>query len=274
MNITYLGIAGSFSFIAAQKYFGADSPLRGEKTVKKVFRSLVSGAADFGVVPIENSTTGSILETYDQLMENKLHIVGEVKLKIRHNLLGVRKNIDLEQVKKCYSHPQGIFQCQRFFDSHEWIIAEPATDTASAAQILSKNKKADALAIAGKQTAALYGLKIIRSSIEDNKNNFTRFAVISFKLNKKGEKATVVFSVKHVPGSLFKALAPYADLGLNLTKIESRPIFGKSWEYIFFIDFEIGNDLKKFSEIVKRMRKVTDKVTVLGLYDKGKTYET
>ncbi|MBI3379206.1 prephenate dehydratase [Candidatus Gottesmanbacteria bacterium] len=273
-KIAFLGIPGSFSFIAAKKYFGNDVSLTGQKTVKNVFSTLIQRQTQLGVVPIENSTTGSILETYDQLMENNLQICGEVRLKIHHNLLVLEKNVNLKDVFKCYSHPQGIIQCQKFFENHTWIEPETVGDTATAAQMLASLKSRNAIAIASGQTAKIYGLQVLTKNIEDNKNNFTRFAVIRLEKNQSGNKATIAFSVKHIPGSLFKAIKPYADLGLNLTKIESRPIFGKSWEYIFFIDFEIGTDLTKFMEMIKRMRKVTDTVTILGLYDKGKIYET
>lgn len=274
IRIAYLGIPGSFSFIAAQKYFGKNITMLGNDTIKKVFASLTGQQAGFGVVPVENSTTGSILETYDQLMENNLSILGEVRLKIHHNLLGLIKNTSAKNISRCFSHPQAISQCEAFFEKNPQIKSVFTNDTATAAKMLTKNKKPDEAAIAAAATAQIYGLKILKTNIEDNKNNFTRFVVVGKGKNKSGNKASIVFSVKHVAGSLFKALTPYAALGLNLTKIESRPLFGKAWEYIFFADFGIDHNLSNFWSMIKQMKEVTEFITVLGIYNKGKTYET
>jgi len=273
-KIIFVGIPGSFSFIAAQKYFGERIKMQGKQSIQNVFWDLGKRKADYGVVPVENSTTGSILETYDQLMANNTNILGEVRLQIHHNLLVVNKKINIRDIKKCYSHPQAISQCEAFFKNHNWIKPQFTPDTATAAQLVAKTGKAVEAALASSETAKLYKLHILKANIEDNKNNFTRFAVIGEKKNKSGNKASIVFSVKHIPGSLFKALAPYAALGLNLTKIESRPLFGKAWEYIFFVDFEIKDNLSNFWQMITEMKEVTEFVTVLGLYKKGKTYET
>lgn len=273
-RIVFLGITGSFSHIAAQKYFGGRVHMIPANSIKNVFSCLSSNKADCGVVPVENSTTGSILETYDELMKNKMFVEGEVLLRIHHNLLATNKNTNIRDIRKCYSHPQAISQCESFFENHTWIKPLLTTDTATAAEMITKNKKNDEAALASCETARIYNLKIIKSSIEDNKNNFTRFVVIGWGQNKSGNKASVVFSVKHVPGSLFKALRPYASLGLNLTKIESRPLFGKTWEYIFFVDFEIDNNLDNFQNMVKEMKETTEFINILGIYNKGETYET
>lgn len=243
-------------------------------TIKDVFKDLTSQKVNFGVVPVENSTTGSILETYDQLMSSNMSILGEVRLKIHHNLLVTNKKVSILDIKKCYSHPQAISQCEAFFENHNWIKPHFTSDTATAAELVAKNKKTDAAALANYETAKLYKLHILKSNIEDNKNNFTRFVVIGREKNKSGDKASIVFSVKHVPGSLFKALAPYAILSLNLTKIESRPLFGKAWEYIFFVDFGLDHNLSNFWKMIAEMKEVTEFITVLGLYRKGKIYET
>lgn len=270
----FFGIAGSFSHIASQKYFGGKAHLIPGNSIKNVFLQIAKNQADFGVVPVENSTTGSILETYDQLMENNMHIIGEIRLKIHHNLLVAARTVKLADIKKCYSHPQAIAQSETFFSQHPGIKPVFTQDTASAASFLSENKDRESAAIASTQTAKLYGLPILQKGIEDNRNNFTRFVVLGPKQNKSGNKASVVFSVKHVPGSLFKALKPYAQWSLNLTKIESRPILGKTWEYIFFVDFEIKNNLSDFTKMLSEMKEETDFLTLLGLYDKGEIYET
>lgn len=273
-KVAFLGIPGSFSYIAANKYFGRNISGISCKSIKEVFSSFKNHGTQYGVVPVENSTTGSILATYDELMETKMNICGEILLKIHHHLLVWNKKVKLEDIKKCYSHPQAISQCESFLNSHKKIIPVPATDTATAAHFIAQNKKFCEAALASGTTAEIYGLKILKNNIEDNKNNFTRFVIINNGKNKSGTKASIAFSVKHIPGSLFKALRSYASLGLNLTKIESRPLYGKAWEYIFFVDFEINNNLDKFNKMIKEMKEVTEFVTVLGIYNKGETYET
>ena len=273
-RIAYLGIPGSFSFFAGKKYFGNKVEMIDNMTIKNVFTNLIKGSADYGVVPVENSTTGSILETYDQLMESNMTICGEVRLKIHHNLMVTKQNTDISEIKKCYSHPQAISQCESFFENHDWIKPVLTTDTATAAKFISENNRKDEAAIASHDTAKIYNLDILKKNIEKNMNNFTRFIIIGSKNNNVGNKASVVFSVKHIPGSLFHALRPYAGLGLNLMKIESRPLFGKAWEYIFFADFEIKNNLDKFHLMIKEMKESTEFITVLGIYNKGETYET
>lgn len=273
-KIAYLGIPGSFSFIAAQKYIGDEVNMIGNKTIKEVFMNIRNHKSDFGVVPVENSTTGSILETYDQLMDSVLTICGEVRLKIHHNLLVSGKDTKINDIKKCFSHPQAISQCESFFEKHNRIKPVLATDTATAAEMIANNNRKDESAIASHDTAKIYNLRILRKNIEDNKNNFTRFVIISSQPKKSGNKASIVFSVKHIPGSLFHALRSYSSLGLNLTKIESRPLFGKTWEYIFFADFDIENKNESFNEMIREMKETTEFINILGVYDKGETYET
>ncbi len=273
-NISYFGIAGSFSFIAAQKFFGDNIQMLGSKTFKDVFMNVKNLKSDFGVVPVENSTTGSILETYDQLMDSGMSICGEIRLKIHHNLLVTDPVARITDIKKCYSHLQAISQCDAFFGKHRWIKPVLSSDTATAAEFIAGNKNISEAAIASVDTAKIYNLKILKNNIEDNKNNFTRFVIIGSAKNKSGNKASIVFSVKHVPGSLFQALRPYANLELNLTKIESRPLFGKTWEYIFFADFDIENKNENFHEMIRGMKETTEFINILGIYDKGETYET
>lgn len=273
-KISYFGIAGSFSFIAAKKYFAEKNLLLSNKTIKEVFMNIKDHKSEFGVVPVENSTTGSILETYDQLMDSGLSICGEVRLKIHHNLLVSGPNTDINDIKKCFSHPQAISQCESFFEKHKGIKPILTTDTATAAELIAKNKNIDEAAIASIDTAKIYDLHTLKKNIEDNKNNFTRFVIIGSTKNKSGNKASIVFSVKHIPGSLYHALRPYAGLGLNLTKIESRPLFGKTWEYIFFADFDIVNRHAKFNEMIREMKETTEFINILGIYNKGETYET
>lgn len=273
-KISFLGIPGSYSFAAAQKYFGKNCQLLPAKSVKDVFKKIEDKSVEAIVVPLENTTTGSISETYDLLLESKLSITGEIILKIHHQLLINTDKVKLKNIRFCYSHPQAILQCQSFLDKNPKIKPVFTSDTASAAKIVSRRKRADEAAIAGIPAAKFYGLKILVKDIEDNKYNFTRFAVISPKLNTTGNKISLAFSVAHVPGSLFKALKTYAENNLNLLDIESRPLYGKPWEYIFYVDFEIKNQEKELAVTVAAMKDNCHFLTILGRYNKGEIYET
>lgn len=272
-KIAYLGIPGSFAFSAAKKFFGKGIKLISSQSISEVFEKVKRRNCSFGVVPLENSTTGSIIQTYDNLISSKLSIVSEVILKIHHHLL-TGPGAAIKKIKLCYSHPQAISQCDSFFKIHPWIKPVFVSNTASAAKLVSENKKSTEAAIAGSDAGKIYKLAMQAKNIEDNKRNFTRFVIISRNKKKIGDKISLVFSIKHIPGSLFKVLKPYAKYGLNLTKIESRPVFGKPWEYIFFLDFEIGEKEKEVKKVIKEMKKVTQWISLLGKYKKGKIYET
>lgn len=276
-QIAYLGIPGSYSFIASNRYFGKGIIMIGQNSFDSVLK-IVRNNTDFaGIVPLENSTSGSIAEVFDLLLKYNLSIVGEIFLKIHHHILS-KKNVkngnNFKQISLCYSHPQAIMQCKSFFQKNPQIKSVLTSDTATAAKTLSLSASSNEIAIGSNEAANIYGLKILKKNIEDNKKNYTRFVVVAENKNRQGNKISLVFSVKHVPGSLFKALSPYAKYGLNLTKIESRPVFGKPWEYIFFLDFEIGKNDKKVNLIVSEMKKYAQFIKILGRYEKGRTYET
>lgn len=273
IKIAYLGIPGSYSFAAAQKYFGQSCQLLPAKSVKEVFKKIADKSVDAAVVPLENTTTGSIAETYDLLLESKLSITGEIILRVRHQLLANTDKVKLENIKYCYSHPQAILQCETFLSNYPEVELRFTSDTATAAKVVSQRKKLNEIAIAGIPAAKFYGLKITEADIEDNKHNFTRFVVISPKPNKKGNKISIAFSVAHVPGSLFRSLKAYAQNNLNMTDIESRPLYGKPWEYIFYVDFEVNNQERELTATLSAMKENCHFLTVLGRYKKGKIYE-
>ncbi|MBI5452319.1 prephenate dehydratase [Candidatus Gottesmanbacteria bacterium] len=275
-KIAYLGIPGSYSYIAAIKYFGKKNNMSANNSITDVFLRVADKTCDFGVVPLENTTTGSITETYDSLIDSGSVIIGEIMLHIHHHLLGVGEKVgqSLNGISTCYSHPQAIDQCQKFFKKHVGIKPVFTSDTATGARMIAQLNSDTNAAIGASHAAKLYGLQIWQKRIEDNPNNFTRFAVIAKATKKKGNKISLVFSVEHRPGSLFRTLEPYARLGLNLTKIESRPVFGKPWEYIFFLDFEIGKRENQLSKLLSEMKEHVNFLKVLGRYNKGKIYET
>lgn len=273
-KVAYLGIPGSYSFAAANFYFTKKAMFVKNDSIKEAITRVSSSACTFGVVPLENTTTGSIAETFDNLLESNLSIVGEIILHIHHNLLTDKKIKNAKEIKRLFSHPQAIAQCQNFIKKNKNIKIEFTSDTATAASYAAGKRDKSSAAIAAKLAADLYDLKILEKNIEDNPHNYTRFAVIAKKESFKGNKISLIFSVEHKPGSLFQTLAPYARLGLNLTKIESRPVFGKPWEYIFFIDFDIDNKEKGLTQVLHEMKEHVNFLKVLGRYEKGKIYET
>lgn len=274
MKIAYLGIPGSYSFVASNIYFPKKAMFIKNDSIPDLLEKVSKEICDFGVVPMENTTTGSISETFDHLLERDLSIIGEIILHIHHHLLACKSLNSIKEIKRCYSHPQAIAQCQKFFKKYKNIKHVFTSDTATAANFIAREKSKTTAAIAAKLAANLYDLKILEKNIEDNPHNYTRFAVIAKKESFTGNKISLIFSVEHKPGSLFHTLTPYARLGLNLTKIESRPVFGKPWEYIFFIDFEIDNKEKELRQVLEEMKEHVNFLKILGRYTKGKIYET
>lgn len=277
MNIAYLGIPGSFSHQAAEKYFGSTVSFAATATIAGVFAAVAEGTCKAGVVPLENSLHGNVVESFDLMGEYTISIVGEVYVKIRHCLLGkpeTEKKNDYRALKRCLSHWQAISQCEQFFTDHPWITPVYVGDTASAAREVTRSVGNTDVAIAGKHAADLYGLTILEDHLEKHRNNYTRFGIISKTPAGTGSKISLSFSVKHTPGSLVAALTPYAKHGLNLMQIESRPKKGSPWEYTFFLDLEIGEKNAEWEAALRTMRRQTSGLKILGRYPKGIMYET
>ncbi|GBD34491.1 P-protein [bacterium HR35] len=279
-KIVYQGIPGSFSYLAGIKFFGNKNKFIGTETFKEIFELIDKNKADFGIIPIENSIAGSIYENYDLLNKYPIKVVGEIYLRIIHNLLAIKlKNISkrkrLKLIKKVYSHPKALEQCNKFFEKHPWIEKVSFSDTAGAAKFVSEQKNPSLGAIASELAAKIYNLDIILRHIEDDKNNYTRFLVITrnnrnMRLNNP-DKCSLIFKLPHRPGSLYRALQPFAENKINLTKIESRPIIGKPFEYIFYLDFDfVGKKLNEILKVIKEFKKVAEEVKILGFYSKGK----
>ena len=269
MKVAFQGIPGSFSHTAAVNIFGQDNSFIGVNQFRKIFELVKEKKADRGVVPIENSLAGSVHENYDLLSRYKIPIVGEYYLEIEHNLLGIEKSKDFKKIKEAYSHPKALEQCVTFFENHPWIEKKLFSDTAGAAKFVADSKDVTKAAIASRNASELYGLPILKKNIEDNKFNFTRFLIISCekKSTQKPNKCSLVFTVKHVPGSLANALRVFAENGVNLVKIESRPIHGKPFEYLFYVDLEFSKDREsKMNSIIEEFKKETQSVMVLGYY--------
>ena len=235
MKVAFLGPKATFSHLATMQQFGLSAELVPLKSIPAVFEEVEKGKALYGVVPVENSTEGVVSHTLDMFVDSNLQITSEIMLEVHHDLLS--RTGRLEDIKKVYSHAQPIAQCRQWLEEN--LPGVPLVDVAStavAAQIVSDDYTS--AAIAGELAASLYDLKVVRSRIEDQVNNFTRFLVISRKgCERSGnDKTSVLFSVKDEPGILCRMLEPFAKRGINLSKIESRPYKQKAWEYIFFLD--------------------------------------
>jgi chorismate mutase/prephenate dehydratase len=236
-KVSYLGPRATFTHLACIRKFGSSAQYLPVTSITDVFNEVERGRADFGVVPIENSTEGVVNHTLDMFIDSNLQIYGEVLLEVSHNLLS--KCESLEAVKKIYSHPHAIAQCRRWLETNlPHVPYSEVHSTARAAEICTEEPSA--AAIASELAGQIYGLKVLKPRIEDNINNYTRFLVLSLKAPERTgkDKTSVMLSVKDKVGALYDLLRPFASHGTNLTKIESRPSRRKAWEYIFFIDLE------------------------------------
>jgi chorismate mutase/prephenate dehydratase len=265
LKIAYLGPAATFTHLAARRKFGSSSKYLPEGTIKEVFESVFRGKANYGVVPIENSTEGVVNYTLDMFMDSDLMVASEIMLEISHNLMS--KTGKIKDVKKIYSHPQAKAQCRSFLErTFPGIPVIDELSTAAAAKRVSKNPSS--AAVASELSAAVYNLRFIEKNIEDYKRNVTRFLIIAKESPGKtgNDKTSLMFSIKDKPGALFLILNPFAKHKLNLTKIESRPSKRKAWEYIFFVDMEGHMEDKAVNKAIKEIQRECLFFKVLGSY--------
>ena len=236
-TIVYLGPPATHTHLACFKYFGNSIQEIPKESLQEVFETVEKEEADYGVVPVENSTEGSVHRTLDLLIDSEVKICGEVMIQVSHDLLS--QSGKREDIRKIYSHPQALEQCRTWLRKNfPHVELAETVSTAKAAQIAVEDKAV--AAVASSLAAQLYGLKLIESSIEDHIQNYTRVLILSLQSREKTgkDKTSILFSIPHSPGSLFRVLKPFDEKGINLTKIESRPAKNKPWEYIFFLDFE------------------------------------
>ena len=271
MRVAFQGEHGAYSEEAIHKHFGENVETVPCRTIREAFNLAEVGDVDYAVVPIENSIEGSVYETYDMLLTTSAKVVGEIILRIIHCLIALPET-GIKDVKRIYSHPQALGQCMGFISS---LGAEPVItyDTAGSVKMIKEQKLRDAAAIASERAAKLYGLNVIARGIEDYGRNFTRFLIISRHEAPKAEdcKTSLIFSLPHVPGSLYNALGEFAKRRINLTKIESRPTRQRPWEYYFFLDFEGHQDENPYKEALSALAKKAIFLKVLGSYPKART---
>lgn len=266
VRVAFQGEIGAYSEEAAFKFFGNKFQTIPCQTFADVFKAVEKRTADFGIVPIENSLEGTVGQNYDLLLESKLKIFGEEVLKIRHCLIANR-GVKIESLKKVYSHPQALGQCREFLEKLK-LETIPVYDTAGSVRMLKEERDKEIAAIASERAGRIYQMKILKKGLETDNQNFTRFFIISKKEAKKAKnsKTSIVFFLKNIPGALFKSLESFARRKINLTKIESRPILGKPWEYHFYLDFEGHREEKKMKEVLEELKEKTLFTKVLGSY--------
>lgn len=278
-RVAIQGYAGSFHHIAAQQYEGSKVDILPCDTFRAVARAVESGEVDYGVMAIENSIAGSILPNYNILQRCNVHIVGEIYLQIRQNLM-VNRGVKLEDITEVESHQMALLQCADFLDAHPWRLVESADTALSAAQLQQSGSRTTA-AVAGKLAAELFDLDIIAADIHTNRNNYTRFLILErcdrgvFEPEAEraeGNKASLYFKIPDTSGSLYDTLAAFEGLGINMTKLQSYPIADQPFHYMFHVDMEFER-VEALRSAVERMRAKGVEVHIYGVYNKNTDFE-
>lgn len=269
-RVAIQGEAGSFSHAAALETYGPAIRLVSCASFVELFRSVETGQATSGLVPIENTLAGSVHENYDLLSAHALHVVAEAQLRIRHCLIAPPRTARAS-VRRVASHPVALAQCRRFFSTNPDLIAVPAYDTAGSVRDLMAGRVDAEAAIASRLAAELYGANVLEEGLEDNAENYTRFLVVAREptpaagARAEAHKTSLLFTLGNGPGTLYRALGVFAERGLNLTKIESRPLPGRPWEYLFYADV-VDTPVSQIDEAIAALRAFASGVRVLGTY--------
>lgn len=265
MKVAIQGEAGSFSHEAARRMLPGATIVSCAHS-PEVFDRLERGKVAAAVLPIENSLAGPVSEHYDLLLARKVFIQKEFRLRIVHNLIAA-PGVRLKDIRRVYSHPVALAQCRDFFRKHPKIEPVPFYDTAGSVKHVIAENLQDSAGIAGRHAAKVYKGHILQAGIEDDKQNFTRFFLVrrTRRVLPRANKTSIAFSVKNVPGALYKALSVFALLDISLSKIESRPVRGRPWEYVFYADLLVG-DGPAVRSALRHLTEVVDFIKVLGIY--------
>lgn len=267
--VSIQGRAGSYHDAARRQYFQNGHELLCRDTFRDVFADVTEGRADYAVVAIENSLYGSINEVYDLLLKHRLWISGELYTRIHHCLLGTQPDLNLADISEVYSHPIAFAQCDDFLHQHlPHVLRLAEDDTALSAELIAQEATATKTAIASRQAAELHNLYVLKSDIESNGQNYTRFIVLQKEQeeNSQANKSSIILRTDHSPGALYKALGEFYEQNINLTKLESRPIIGKVWQYQFYVDFAAGLSEEHSQNVLANLRQRGCTVTELGTY--------
>jgi len=273
MKIAYQGEPGAFSEAAARRV-DPDADLQPSKSFEEVFETVAADPATWGILPFENSIGGSIHRNYDLLLSHDLPIVAEVELPVVHHLLAL-PGATLAGLRRVYSHPQGLAQCERFLRTLTKVEIIATYDTAGSAKMVADAGLTDAGAIASARAGEVFGLTSLAASVQDFDDNITRFLVIGHQpiRDAVADKTSIVFTLPNEPGSLFKALSVFALRGIDLTKLESRPMPGRPWEYLFYVDLAVARDEVTCGRALAHLGEFAPMLKTLGTYASWKTQE-
>lgn len=272
LSVAIQGERGAFSELAVRSLFGSRARIIPCLDFETMFRAAESGRARFALAPIENTIAGSIHRVHDLLLDSPLRVVGEAIVRVAHHLIAL-PGVRLRQIRRVYSHPVALAQCEGFFRRHAHLTRVATHDTAGSVRMLSEEGAHDLAAIASEPAARLYGAHIIKRHLEDHRSNYTRFFLLSrrARLSRRPDKTSVLFATGHVPGALFRCMAVFALRDINLSKIESRPLVGRPWEYIFHVDFAGSEEEERCRNALRHLREVCHFVRVLGSYPRART---
>ena len=268
IKVSFQGERGAYSEAAARSFFAEDIETVPLSTFAEVLESTISGNTDYSVLPVENSLEGSVGESYDLLYSTSLNAMGEIYHRIEHCLIG---NGSLEEVDTVYSHPQALGQCRDFIQKNN-MKTVPTYDTAGSVKIIKEINKKNISCIASKTASQIYKMPIVSENIANKLNNYTRFLVLSKKISDEtgSDKTSIIFSIKHEPGSLFRIIENFHSYNVNLTKIESRPTKSKNWEYNFYVDFEGHAKNPQILKMLEKIKNETLYMQTLGSYPSAK----
>ncbi len=268
IHVSFQGERGAYSEAAARSFFNEQIEIIPQTTFAEVLESASSDKTQYAVLPVENSLEGSVGESYDLLYSTSLNATGEIYHRIEHCLIGTG-NID--EIDTVYSHPQALGQCRKFIEEHN-MKTIPAYDTAGSVKMVKELNKGNCACIASKEAAEIYKTPIILDNIANNLNNYTRFLILSKENNSEtgNDKTSIIFSIKHEPGSLYRIIENFNKNNVNLTKIESRPTKSNTWEYNFYVDFEGHQNNSKILEMLEKIKQETLFMKILGSYPSAK----
>ena len=260
------GVEGSYSQIAAEKLFKY-SNIFFFNSFDAVFSAIENGLCRYGVLPVENSTAGTVNRVYDLMLQHHFHIVRSVRVKIDHNLL-VKPGTKLKDIREVYSHEQAISQCSGFLSTLSGVKVTPVENTAIAAKLVASSERSDVAALSSRSCMELYGLACLKASVQDSSNNYTRFVCISkdLEIYPGADRTSLMMVLPHTPGSLYKVLSRFYALGINLNKLESRPLPDRNFDFMFYFDLENSVYSPRFTQLMADMDNISEEFIYLGSY--------